>query len=54
MAVITRGGKQTSDPPILSGVEDEVRKDNEVVEDNGELMDKVVEKVKIPKRRSPS
>jgi len=41
-AVTTRGGKQTMDPPIPYGVEDEVRKEDEVVEDNGELVDKAV------------
>ena len=42
MAVTTRGGKQTIDPLMPSVVEDEVRKDDEVVGDNGELVDKAV------------
>ena len=33
MVVTTRGGKQTSDPPMPSVVQDEVIKDNEVVKD---------------------
>ena len=35
MTVTTRGRKETIDPPMLSVVEDEVRKDDEVVEANG-------------------
>ena len=42
MTITTRGGKKTIDPPIPSGVEDEVRKDDKVVGDNGELVDKAV------------
>ena len=53
MVVTTQGGKQTIDPPMPSGVEDEVRKDNEVVEDNCELVDKVVKEVEIPQKVIP-
>ena len=40
MTVTTRGGKQTIDPPVPSVVENEMRKDEEVVETSGELVDK--------------
>ena len=50
MEMTTQGGKQTSDPPMLSGVKDEVRKDNEVVEANSELVDKAMKEAEIPKR----
>lgn len=53
MTVTTRGGKQTINPPMLSGVEDEVRKDDEVVEDNGELVDTTVKVVEIPQKVIP-
>ena len=53
MTVTTRGDKQTIDPPMLSGVEDEVRKDDEVVEDNGELVDTTVKVVEIPQKVIP-
>ena len=39
MTVTTRWGKQTMDPPMLSGVEDMVRKDDEVVKSSGEFVD---------------
>ena len=42
MVVTAWGGKQIIDPPMSSVVEDEVRKDDQVVEDNGELVDKAV------------
>ena len=35
------------------GVEDEVRKDDEVVEDNGELVDKAVKEVETPQKVIP-
>ena len=53
MAVTTRGRKQTIDPPMLSGVEDEVRKDNEVVEVSGELVDKAMNEAEIPRKVIP-
>nr|XP_004248921.1 uncharacterized protein LOC101259684 [Solanum lycopersicum] len=53
MAVTTRGGKQIIDPPIPSGVEDEVRKENDVVEDNGELVEKAVKEAEIPQKVIP-
>ena len=42
MAVTSRGCKQTIDPPMPSVVEDEMKKDEEVVETSGELVDKPV------------
>ena len=40
MAVTTRGGMQTIDPPTPYVVKDELRKDDEVVEASGEFVDK--------------
>ena len=40
MQITTRGGKQTIDPPMPSGVENMIRGDDEVVEVSGELEDK--------------
>ena len=53
MAISTRGVKQTIDTPMPSVVEDEVRKDDEVVEDNNKLVDKPMKKAEYPKRLSP-
>ena len=38
MVVTTRGGKQTIDPPMPDKVEDDMRKDDEVVKYSGELV----------------
>ena len=40
MAITTRGGKQTIDPPMSSGVEKVIINDDMVVEVSGELKDK--------------
>ena len=48
MAVTTQVGKQTRDPPNPSVVEDEMRKDEEVVETCGALVDKTVKEVEVP------
>ena len=48
MEVTNKDGKKTIDPYMSSGVEDEVRKEDELVEDNGELVDKEVKKLEIP------
>ena len=53
MVVTTTWGKQTMDPPMSSGMEDEVRKEDELVEDNGELADKTVKKVEITQNVIP-
>ena len=42
MTITTRGGKQTIDSPMPSVVEDEMRKNEEVGETSGELVDKTV------------
>ena len=47
MIVTTRGGKQTIDPPMSSVVEDEMRKDEEVVKTSGELVDKTAKEVEV-------
>ena len=53
MAISTRGVKQTIDPPMPSVVEDEVRKDDEVVEVSGKLVDKAVKEAEIPRKVIP-
>ena len=40
MDISARGGKKTSDPPMLFVVEDEMTKDEEVAETSCELVDK--------------
>ncbi|XP_069148240.1 uncharacterized protein [Solanum lycopersicum] len=51
--VATRGGKQTVDPPIPSVVEDEMRKDKEVVETSDELVDKMMKEIEVPQKLVP-
>ena len=53
MIVTTRGGKQTIDPPMSSVVEDEMRKDEEVVKTSGELVDKTSKEKEVPKKVVP-
>ena len=53
MTVTTRGGKQIIDSPIPSGDEDEVIKDNELVEYNCELVDISVKEAEIPHKVIP-
>ena len=50
MVVITRGGKQTIVPPMPSVVEDEMRKNEKVLETSGELVDKAVKEVEVPQK----
>ena len=47
MEVKTRGSKNTIDPPILSLVEDDMRKDNEIVEASGVLLDNTIKEVEL-------
>ena len=48
MAITTRGGKQTIDPPMSSN-EEKVRKDNDkVVEGSGEVEDSTGKDAKAP------
>ena len=42
MTVTTRRGKQTIDPPMPFVVECDMRKDKDVVEASGELVDKMM------------
>ena len=53
MEVTSRGGKQTIDPPMLYGVEDEMRRDDVVEEVSGELVDKSRKEDEIPQNASP-
>ena len=53
MTFTTQGGKQTIDPPMSSMVEDEMRKDEKVVETSGELVDKAVKEAEAPHKVVP-
>ena len=53
MAVTTRGGKQTIESPMSSGVENVIRGNDEVVEFSGELGDKKGKEVKVPQKVTP-
>ena len=53
MAITTRGGKQTIDPPRSSN-ENEVTKDTDkVVDVDGELEDNNVKDTEVPKKLTP-
>ena len=53
MAITTRGGKQTIDPPMLSN-ENEVTKDTDkVVNDDAYLEDNSAEDAEVPKKITP-
>ena len=53
MAITTRGGKQTIDPPMPSDVEKVIRDDDTMVEISGELEDKTVKDVDVPQKVTP-
>ena len=53
MAVKTREGKQTIDLPMLSVVEKDMRKDKEVVETGGELVEKAVKEAEVSQKVFP-
>ncbi|TMX03846.1 hypothetical protein EJD97_013572, partial [Solanum chilense] len=53
MTITTRGGKQTIDPPLPSGVEKVIRDDDTVVDVSGELEDKTVKDVEVPQNVTP-
>ncbi|XP_069145401.1 uncharacterized protein [Solanum lycopersicum] len=53
MSVTTRGGKQTVDPPMPSGVEDERRGEDLVEEVSGELVDKSGKEAELPQKVNP-
>ena len=50
MTVTTRGGKQTIDQPMTSGIENVIRGNDEVVEVSGELEEKIRKEAEVPKR----
>ena len=53
MAITTRSGKQTIDPPMPTN-EKKVKKDTDNVEDiNGEVEDNTVKDVEVPKKVTP-
>lgn len=53
MEVTTRVGKQTIDPPMTFVVKDTIRKDKEVVETSGELVDDTVKEERCLIKWSP-
>ena len=53
MAITTRGGKQTIDPPMPSGVEKVIRYDDTLVEVSSELEDKMVKDLEVPPKSDP-
>ena len=53
MEVTTRGGKQTIDPPTQSLVEDDMRKEKEVVETSGELVNNMVIEAEVSQNVVP-
>ena len=53
MTVTTRGGKKDIDPPMPSGVEDDMRGYDVVEEVSGELVDKSGKEVVIPQKVTP-
>ena len=53
MEVTTRGGKQTIDPPMPSGVENVIRGNDDVVEVSGELEDKTGKENEVPHKVTP-
>ena len=53
MAITTRGGNQTIDPSMSSGMENVIRGDDEVVEVSGDLGDKIVKEVEVPQKVTP-
>ena len=50
MAVTTRGGKQTIEPPMPSGVEDQMRGDDVVEEVSCELVYKLGKEAAVPQK----
>ena len=53
MAITTRGGKKTIDPPMSCSVENVIRGDDEVVEVSGDLGHKTVKEVEVPQKVTP-
>ena len=53
MTITTRGGKQTIDPSMSSGVEKVIRYDDTVVEVSGDIEDKTVKDVEVPQMVTP-
>ena len=53
MAITTRGGKQTIDPPILSNEEKVIKTNDKVVEVSGESEDNTGKDVEVPTKVLP-
>ena len=53
MAITTRGGKQTIDPPMLSNEEKVIKYNNKVVEVSGEVEDNTGKDAEMPTKVNP-
>ena len=53
MAITTRGGKQTIDPPMPSKEEKVIKDNDKVVEVSGEVQDNTVIDAEVPKKVTP-
>ena len=53
MEVTTRGYKKKIDPSMSSGIEDEMSRDDEVLEVSGEIIDKSGKEEEVPGKVSP-
>ena len=53
MAITTRGGKKTIDPPMSSNEKKVTKDTDKVVDVDGELEDNIVKDVEVPKKVNP-
>ena len=53
MAITTRGGKQTIDPPMSSNEEKVIKDNDKVVEVSGEVEDNTWKDVEVPTKVTP-
>ena len=53
MAITTRGGKKTIDPPMPSNEEKVIKDNDKVVEISGEVRDNTGKHVEVPKKVNP-
>ena len=53
MAITTRGGKQTIDPPMPSNEKKVTKDTDKVVDVDGELEDNTVKDAEVPKKVTP-
>ena len=53
MAITTRGGKQTIDPPMPSNEKMVTKYTDKVVDVDGEVEDNIIKDVEVPKKVTP-